>query len=964
MSESSFRRVLGPVVTFREGEAVTGVLMFVYSFLVMTAYNIIKPSAASTFIDDVGARYAPYAFLIAGVSMGFILNYYARAVGRIPKLWVLPGTQLVLIPVLVGFWFLFQLDQPWVTAPIAFIPSLPAMEEAWTIEKLVSAAFFFFGRLLLGIFLISQFWTLANDIYDPRQAKRVFGFIGAGATVGGMMGSGIVIFLSAPLGTVNLILLSAGILSVCFFLILQIQKRSKFGTDATFEVKATVGSGEAVAMLRQSKHLQLIALIIGFGALSATTLDVQILLVSESQGGDLNGITRFLASIAFFISLFGLIIQVYFTPRIYKIFGIGVALTLLPISLTATALLVIFNKVFWTSAVARVADGSLRYSIDKTTRETLFLPLSAELKLKAKSFVDVVADRFIGKGLGSIIILVALNVFGFAWWQLSYLTLGYAGLWLILTRLAKREYMATFRRSIETLSLEPERLTPQAGDPATVETLVEELGSPDPQRVLRSIELLEALEKRNLITPLLLHHSSPEIRSRALEAIQNARPELVKRWLPSVEQSLKDEDPGVRAAAVEVLASVHNRDAREMMRPYLEDSDPRIVATAAVALAESDEESDRRVAEDTIVRLTSDGRDSAVAARREAARAITRTTDPRFRQLLIPLLNDPDISVAREAIRSARLLDDADLLFVPALVSLLGDRRLKNTARDVLVSYGTEVIPTLAFFLNDENEATWVRRHIPGTLAAIPSEASVAELSGCLGTTDGFIRFKAIKALEAMRRDNPELAIEAELIEALLEKETRHYYRYLGIDYDLFEKGGLSRDSLLSQAAREKLERGMDRVFRLLSLLYDWGDIRAARWAIERGAARERASAIEFLDNTLSGNLRKTILPLIDEGPLEEKVRKGNVLLKTRVRNVEEALTRLIYDEDVVIAATAIDLVRELKLWSLTDDLAKVLEFRDARDFAVFEAASEALAAYHLSESSELSKLSENPHAV
>ena len=79
-------------------------------------------------------------------------------------------------------------------------------------------------------------------------------------------------------------------------------------------------------------------------------------------------------------------------------------------------------------------------------------------------------------------------------------------------------------------------------------------------------------------------------------------------------------------------------------------------------------------------------------------------------------------------------------------------------------------------------------------------------------------------------------------------------------------------------------------------------------------------------------------------------MRKGNVLLKTRVRNVEEALSRLVYDEDVVIAATAIDLVRELKLWSLADDLTKVLEFRDARDFAVFESASEALAAYHLTE--------------
>jgi hypothetical protein len=89
------------------------------------------------------------------------------------------------------------------------------------------------------------------------------------------------------------------------------------------------------------------------------------------------------------------------------------------------------------------------------------------------------------------------------------------------------------------------------------------------------------------------------------------------------------------------------------------------------------------------------------------------------------------------------------------------------------------------------------------------------------------------------------------------------------------------------------------------------------------------------------------MLPLVDDAPLEERVHKGNVLLKTRVREVEDALTRLIYDEDEVIAATAIDTVRAQKMWSLADDLEEVLAFRDAKDFAVFEAASLALAAHH-----------------
>jgi AAA family ATP:ADP antiporter len=338
-------------------------------------------------------------------------------------------------------------------------------------------------------------------------------------------------------------------------------------------------------------------------------------------------------------------------------------------------------------------------------------------------------------------------------------------------------------------------------------------------------------------------------------------------------------------------------------------------------------------------------------SRREAARAIARTHDARFRQLLLPLMHDADPAVAKEAIQSARLLGDSDLLFVPTLISLMRNRRLKNAAREALVTYGENAVPALTYFLRDDEEDPWVRRHIPGTLARIPSPASVEALVEALASEDGFLRYKAIVALEKVRRENPDLAIPQEPIEKLVVKEATRYFRYLGTNYNLFEKGGVSRDSNLFPALTEKLSRTLDRIYRLLGLAYDRKDIRAARIAIERGDARARASAIEFLDNTLSGQVRKMALLVVDDMPVSEKVRKGNVFLKNRVRAPEETLERLIYDEDPVVAALAIDLVREKKLWSLASDLEEVLQFRDAKDFVVFESASYALAAYRSAES-------------
>jgi hypothetical protein len=78
---------------------------------------------------------------------------------------------------------------------------------------------------------------------------------------------------------------------------------------------------------------------------------------------------------------------------IHSYLGIGFALMILPVSLGASALVMLFNAALWAPALARVLDQSLRYTVDKTTREILFLPLPDDIKLKAKSFVDVTVDR-------------------------------------------------------------------------------------------------------------------------------------------------------------------------------------------------------------------------------------------------------------------------------------------------------------------------------------------------------------------------------------------------------------------------------------------------------------------------------------------------------------------------------------------------------------------------------------------
>ena len=92
------------------------------------------------------------------------------------------------------------------------------------------------------------------------------------------------------------------------------------------------------------------------------------------------------------------------------------------------------------------------------------------------------------------------------------------------------------------------------------------------------------------------------------------------------------------------------------------------------------------------------------------------------------------------------------------------------------------------------------------------------------------------------------------------------------------------------------------------------------------------------------------MLPIFDDMPLEERVRRGNVLISSRPRDTEETLLQLINDEDQVVAAAAIHMVAEQKIWSLADDIEHVLAHRDAKDWYVFEAASWTLAAQRMPE--------------
>jgi ATP:ADP antiporter, AAA family len=888
------RRMGERIVPLRDGEGTTAVMMFAYSFLAMTAYNILKPITRSQFITALGADNLPYVQLAAGVCIGILMQLYGRAVARVPRRWVIPVTQAGEAALLVVFWLLFRTGAQW-----------------------VSAAFYVLA-LILGILLTSQFWTLANDIYDPRHARRLFGFIGGGASLGGAVGAGLTSLSVAALGTTNLLLVSAALLGGCALLVAAVIKREQPESDAGSTAEQGVGGGKAIRMLRSSRHLQLIALVIAFAAIGAAIIEQQLNMAAESvKGGSPDAMTAFLAQITFYLSLVGFLVQVVLTTRVHRSLGLAVALLILPFSLGTSAVIILWTGALWATAVARVLDTSLRYTIDKTTREVLFLPLPADLKYRAKPFVDVTVDRS-AKAMGALLTLVLIKPWGlhFGWQRLSYASLVVSVVWIALALRARGEYLKAFRRSIQSGSLASEqvRLRLNPADAGTLELLVQELSSTDESRVLYAIDTLDALGKPNLVTPLLLHHDSARVRARVLATLP-ALP-AAARWAPAVHRMLSDSSPDVRAAAVQALAAVRADDGFALMRQYLHATESRVSISAAVVLADSPDSGDAHAAEAALVRVVDRG---GVGARKDAAAALAHVANPRCRALLVPLIQDGDVEVARTAMSSAKMLGPVEVLFVPALISRLAHRVLKPFARDVLVGYGEEVVDVLAFFLADTGEDEWVRRHVPATLARIPVQRSMDALLNALPDPDGFLRYKILVALERLQADCPELTVDSQLLQRVLLAEAARHDRYVALRAGLPEPPAVTNGlSVLERALDEKIDRTRDRIYRLLVVLNPRKDVDAVRHALQHGSPRTRAAAIEYIDNLLRGPLRKRIVPILEQT-------RSDVHLSSRshhpgLHSPDAALTSLERVEDPEIAAIAIRLAERHGLRSTLGD--------------------------------------------
>ena len=384
---------------------------FAYNFLLFTAYYILRPLRDSMGVaggvenlDDLFG-YTLVGMLLAVPAYGWISGKFRRAV-------FLPWIYVFFVAQLLGFWLLFRIladDAP-------------------------TARVFFVWVSVFNLFVVSVFWSFMADLFDREQAKRVFAFIAAGASSGGILGSSIPAFFAQALGDVNLLLISSALLAGTTLPIRYLLRWSAARAPSGERLdERPIGGNPFAGFTRvfTSRYLSGIALFVFLMAAVSTFLYLQQAELLQVHFPERAERTAFLGRIELTVNVAVVLMQIFAVGRLTSRFGLPVMIVSVPLFVVAGFLLIAASPTLATLVGVYIFRRLGQYAVVRPCREMLYTTVDRESKYKAKSVNDTLvyrtSDFVIAKGHEAFVSAFAASLTWVAW-----LGAGVAALWAVV----------------------------------------------------------------------------------------------------------------------------------------------------------------------------------------------------------------------------------------------------------------------------------------------------------------------------------------------------------------------------------------------------------------------------------------------------------------------------------------------------------------------------------------------------
>jgi AAA family ATP:ADP antiporter len=376
-------RALQAIVEVRDEEVGALFWSCLYFFSLLAGNYVLRPLRDEMGIAG-GTKYLPWMFAGTLAAMLAVNPLWSAFAGRRPSREFLPALYRFLQANLLLFF-----AWPWL---------LPAIGPA------TFARAFFLWASVVNLFVISLAWGSLADRFRADQARRLFGFIGAGGTLGAIAGSSLTTALVGHVGPRNLLLLAVAFLELGRFAACRLLRPDEDGRDGEIvEESSSADAGGPLAGLRRafgSPYLAGLGLsMLLFTASSAFVYLEQARIVDATFAGPAER-TAFFARIDLLVNLVGLVLQTLLTGRIIAALGIGRTAALLQ-----AETLVGFLGLAWRPTLGillwfQVARRAIDYAVARPSREVLYTVVRRADKYQAKSFIDTAVYRS-GDALGA-----------------------------------------------------------------------------------------------------------------------------------------------------------------------------------------------------------------------------------------------------------------------------------------------------------------------------------------------------------------------------------------------------------------------------------------------------------------------------------------------------------------------------------------------------------------------------------
>lgn len=391
-------------------------VLFVNFMLVILAYYQVKSASRSLLLEYGGAASFPYVWVGSALVLLLFIGAYNRLVERHSR-------GRIVVASLLSFAALLCLFH-------------------WRLQHggLTTVIVFYIFVDLFSVVLVEQFWSLANSVTRLEEGRKSYWFIASGGLVGGIAGGLVAnaLLRLTPMATVDLLLSCAVLLLVTAAMNFVMHQRDAY-RDRPDDARVSL-SGEGLRAVIGNRYLLLIALVVLLSQLAEPVVEFQFLRAIDAAYSDIDARTAYIAG---FFSVMGVVsigVNVLITPFVHRYLGAIAGMAVQPLCLATVTTAFAAQPGLAMAAAMKVADRGLSYSINRASKEILFIPVDPVLTYQAKAWIDMLGYRtFKVLGSGMIVTVTALAPAAQSHLYLAWLTLAICATWIIAVAFLGRE---------------------------------------------------------------------------------------------------------------------------------------------------------------------------------------------------------------------------------------------------------------------------------------------------------------------------------------------------------------------------------------------------------------------------------------------------------------------------------------------------------------------------------------------